>query len=160
MSRASIGGGVYRGGGIPGAARQCPICNTLVVVEGPCPTCGGDPGWLLRQNPGAVTTSTRPTGQQRAQATMAALQPEPAEPSEPQTLELRVVLQTAEAGPAGPGLTHAWIYGPENETYHGDGATIQEAVISALAALEDEMNKPHCPTCGQVWPEGREILQQ
>jgi hypothetical protein len=53
----------------------------------------------------------------------------------------------------GDGLTTLMLTGPSGEPYAGSGVTLQEALISALAAMEEDLNRPKCPTCGQGWPE-------
>ena len=143
---ANVGGGVHRGPGLPGAGRQCGICGTLISQPGPCPVCHDDPRWRPPQ---------RPSGPQQARQAMQTLQP-PAEPeAEPVTLELRLTLTTVPDGE-----TQVWLHATSGEAYTGEGATLQEAVLGAVQALEEDLMTPRCPTCGQRWAGSMEGVER
>jgi predicted RNA-binding Zn-ribbon protein involved in translation (DUF1610 family) len=130
----------YRGAGLPNTGWQCPICGHLNIAAGACAKCQDVPQWAPAQ--------PKPTGLQAARAALAKVIEKPLPEPEPQEeLSLNVTTVTTASG------TDAMVTTALGAAYHGAGATIQEAIIGALAAMEEDLNRPKCPTCGQGWPE-------
>ena len=131
----------YRGAGLPNTGWQCPICGHLNTAAGACAKCQDDPQWAPAQ--------PKPTGLQAARAALAKVIEKPIAEPEPQTeLHLNVQAMVSQSGTANVLVTTA-----VGEAYQADGATLQEAMLGALAAMEEDLNRPKCPTCGQGWPE-------
>lgn len=143
----SVGGPRHSSQRLRDAAWTCGICGFLNVSGSVCAQCNNDPEWK-RPMP-----QPKPTGAQAARQVMEQLGVNAPPPPPEDEREIHLSLDVTSLA----GLVNVHIYGASGERYYGEGVTLQEAVVAAIAAMEEDETRPKCPTCGQHWPEDREF---
>jgi hypothetical protein len=142
----SVGGPRHSGQRLRDAAWTCQICGFLNVSGSVCAQCQNNPEWRRPQ------PQPTPTGAQAAREVMEQISTPPPEAYESEVHRdfLVHVVATSE-------LTTVTLTLPTGNPFAGSGITLQEALVSAVAAMEEDEARPKCPTCGQAWPEDREF---